>query len=122
MLNTTQLVHFGAAVAAIVTFHSGSHTDVMSRICDAAPAGLDLDDRDQARELCTHYGFDPVALGDTVRVMFDQPATGDRADLRAAVVKWHDARHIGDGEDDEHEAASALIDQLLGYAGIHLTT
>lgn len=122
MLNTTQLAHFGAAVAAIVTFHSGSHTDVMQRICDAAPAGLDLDDRDQARELCTHYGFDPVALGDTVRVMFDQPATGDRADVRAAVVKWHDARHLGDGEVDEHTAASALIDQLLGYAGIHLTT
>lgn len=122
MLNTTQLAHFGAAVAAIVTFHSGSHTDVMSRICDAAPAGLDLDDRDQARELCTHYGFDPVALGDTVRVMFDQPATGDCADVRAAVVKWHDARHLGDGEVGEHTAASALIEQLLGYAGIHLTT
>ena len=121
-LTPTQLAHFGAAVAAIVTFYAGSFADVAQRICDAAPAGLDLDDRDQARELCAHYGFDPVALGDTVRVMFDQPATGDRANIRAAAVKWHDARHLGDGEIDEHEAASALIDQLLGYAGIHLTT
>ena len=121
-LTPTQLAHFGAAVAAIVTFYSGSFADVAQRICDAAPAGLDLDDRDQARELCAHYGFDPVALGDTVRVLLDQPATGNRANIRAAVVKWHDARRLGDGEVDEHEAASALIDQLLGYAGIHLTT
>lgn len=122
MISNAELATFGAAVAAIVTFHSGSHTDIMGRICDAAPAGLDLDNRGQARDLCTHYGFDPVDLGDTVRVRFDQPASSDRSDVRAAAVKWHDARHLGDGEIDEHEAASALIDQLPAYAGIHLTT
>jgi hypothetical protein len=122
MLNNAQLAHFGAAVAAIVTFHSGSHTDIMQRICDVAPAGLDLDDRDQARELCTFHGLDPVDHGDTVRVMFDQPITGERSDVRAAVVKWHDARHLDDDEADEHSAASTLIEQLLGYAGIHLNT
>jgi len=57
-----------------------------------------------------------------VRVIFDQPATGDRADLRAAVVKWHDACHFDDEETNEHAAASELIEQLLGFTGLHLTT
>lgn len=121
MISTPELATFGAAVAAIVTFHSGSHTDIMQRICDAAPAGLDLDDRDQARDFCIHYDFDPVALGDTVRVLFDQPTITPRSDVRTAIVTWHEARE-GDSNDDKHAAATALIEQLLGFSGIHLTT
>ncbi|MGW9159327.1 hypothetical protein [Microbacterium sp. NPDC055665] len=121
MISNHELAKFGAAVAAIVTFYSGSFA-VAQRICDAAPAGLDLDDRDQARELCSHYGLDRVEMGDTVRVMFDQPVTGKKGDIRSAVVKWHDSRHLGDGEVDEHTAASELIEQLLGFSGIHIAT
>lgn len=121
MITSSQLTQFGAAAYTILTFHAGSGADVIARLCDAAPQGLDLDDKDQARYICAHYGLDPRTQGDSARVMFDQPAHANRAEIRAAALAWNDAR-TGDTDDDEHDAAAALIDTLMRHAGITLVT
>ena len=119
MITTSQLTQFGAAAYTILTFHAGSGADVIARLCDAAPQGMDLDDKAQARDICAHYGLDPRIQGDSARVMFDQPSHPNRDEIRAAALIWHEAAQ-GISDDDEHAAATALIDSLMRHTGITL--
>jgi hypothetical protein len=122
MITTDQLAKFGATAYATLTFTTGSAADTVQGLCDAAARlQLDIDSREQAREVCDRFDLNPIDLGDTARVIFDQPITVERPTVRAAILGWHTARE-GDSNDDEHDAAATLIEALLDYAGIHVAS
>lgn len=122
MITTDQLAKFGATAYATLTFTTGSAADTVQGLCDAAARlQLDIDSREQAREVCDRFDLNPIDLGDTARVIFDQPITVERPTVRAAILGWNTARK-GDSNDDEHDAAATLIEALLDYAGIHVAS
>lgn len=52
MIITDQLAKFGATAYAILTFTTGSAADTVQGLCDAAARlQLDIDSREQAREV-----------------------------------------------------------------------
>lgn len=120
-ITTDQLATFGAAAYAILTFCVPWDADTIAGLSDFADrSGLDTNDKNQARGLCSRFELDAAELGDDAPViLFDQPTTAHRADVEAAILAWHDARD-GDSNDTEHTAAAELIAVLLQHGGIRV--
>lgn len=119
MINTDQLTKFGVIAYAILAFDNQWSADTTAGLGEAAERlRLDTRDKNQARDLCARYDLNAADLGDDApAIVFDQPITVKRPEVRAAVLAWHDARE-GDSNDDEHAAAGELIAALLDYAGM----
>lgn len=117
---TNNLEQLGATALAILAFSERWGADTLTAITDEARRlNLNPEDKALARIVCERFNLNPQDLGDTAPRVEPITPVPNLALVRTAAQAWQDARD-GDSNDDQHQAAEALIDELMKHAGLEM--